>query len=168
MFFFASPRARRHLIFLPWRLTLTTLITIHYDTIPLITSSPSWAILLLPSLYWKPWFLMLSWNASQLHHISRYSLPSFYSLDTILYHCVFHHISELYFPNLKSYSDVILNGKPVSEEVAYTIGDAAGKAEYNIVKEAVVNVTVKGFKWIGSCCKCRGKRRKYLICMMEL
>jgi len=31
-----------------------------------------------------------------------------------------------------------VNGQPVSEEVAYTIGDAAGKAGYDVVKEAVV------------------------------
>ena len=75
MLFFASPRERSQLLSLPRRLTFTTLIPLHHITISSIAWSPSWTILLLPSLYWKPWFSILGWNASQLHHISRCPLP---------------------------------------------------------------------------------------------
>ena len=39
-----------------------------------------------------------------------------------------------------------MNRQAVSEKVAYTIGDAAGKAEYDVVIEAVVKGVGKGFK----------------------
>ena len=60
--------------------------------------------------YCKPWSSLLGWNASQIHRIRRAPspFPSIF-LDTILYHRFYHHITELYVPIFKLYSDIIIN-----------------------------------------------------------